>query len=112
MNGSGRNVVVKDGRGSVVDVGNGSLNNNNLILIIIAIIVVCCLCGGNNNLGDPFGGRRGRGRRRGSGAGALLYLLIPFLLLRGGNNAPNTNTNIINIDPLLGDEGGGGLLDL
>ncbi len=109
MVGSGRNVVVKDGKGSCVDVGNGLLNNNNVILIIVAIVILSCFCGGNNTFAAPYTcGRRGRRRGRdGGGINSLLYLLLPLLFLRGGNSGPNTNTNIINVDPLLGDDGGG-----
>ncbi|MDP4088537.1 MAG: hypothetical protein Q8930_04595 [Bacillota bacterium] len=112
MVGTGRNVVVKDGRGSCVDVGNGLLNNNNVVLIVLAIVIISCCCGGGNNSfidSCGFGRHRRRGRRGGTGA---LWIFLALLFLRGGNGgAPNTNTNIINLDPLLGDEGGG-FLDL
>ena len=117
MVGTAKDVVVKDCRGSRVDVrsGGGLLNNNNLLLLVVAIVLICCLCGGNNDFIDSFGGGGRRKRRGGTGIGGgfgLLWLLIPFLFLRGGTGAggPNTNTNIINVDTLGAEEGG--LLDL
>ncbi|SCN24769.1 hypothetical protein N3C_1969 [Clostridium sp. N3C] len=110
MAGTAKDIVVKDCKGSRVDVGNGLLNNN-LLLIIIAIVLICCLCGGDDDFFDSLIGGGGKRRRRRNGNG-LLLLLLPLLLLRGigGNQAPNTNTNIINVDTLGVEEGG--LLDL
>lgn len=112
MVGTGRNVIVKDGRGSCVDVGNGLLNNNNVVLIVIAIIILSCFCGGNNAFIGSCGCGRRRRRGRDRGLNNLLFLLLPLLFLRGGNSGPNTNTNIINVDPLLDDDDGGGFLNL
>lgn len=111
MAGTAKDVVVKDCKGSRVDVGKGLLGNNNLLLIIIAIVLICCLCGGDNDLFDSLVSSGGRRRRR-NGNG-LLLLLLPLFLLRGiggSNQAPNTNTNIINVDTFGAEEGG--LLDL
>jgi hypothetical protein len=113
MVGTAKDVVVKDCKGSRVDVGSGSglLNNNNLLLLVVAIVLICCLCGGNTDFIDSIGSGGRRRRTRGGNRYGLLWLLIPFLFLRGGGSAaPNTNTNIINVDTLGAEEGG--LLDL
>jgi len=112
MAGTAKDVVVKDSKGSRVDVGKGLLGNTNLLLILIAIVLICCLCGGDNDFFDPLVSGSSKRRRRRNGNG-LLLLLLPLILLRGiggGNQVPNTNTNIINVDTLGAEEGG--LLDL
>jgi hypothetical protein len=74
--------------------------NNNILLIVIVIFFLFCGCGGGGNLGGGSGCVdpccRRRRRRNGIGNVSIIWVVVIFALLAGGNK--NTNTNIINLD--------------
>lgn len=81
--------------------------NNNLFLIILIVVffIFCCGgCTGGSNIISSCCNPCGRRCRRRSGIGniSIIWVIVIFAILAGGNR--NTNTNIINLDTDGGNE--------
>ena len=100
--------LVKDVASTGCKNSTGLLGTGNNTIIIIIIVLILCSCGGSGDVLGSIGSLGSTGRRRGRrrGSRGILVFIILALILSGNNSGRNANTNIINVDTAVGDEGG------